>query len=403
MSEFLLYYRRPDPITWVYLSSFLTIGLYFVFHRFWSIRNLDVVLLILLAPGLLMVHEGNRLKLNEQITQVQELQSDESEASLLDSGAVAEEETLGGPGDGDGTPADDLDGGTSTAAETQDENTAGQRTDGVASTADDVQPVESDPADQDEQPSDVDPADEAQLLPQPDEPMSTRLRRGGFIWLLLVELLLLVRLLFDPIMVRRPLLDPNLTTGGLNFIGISLLVFILANVIGSTPRVQGEQGPELGPGYSLMKMLPAIPTRPVRDALAGVSPLTPEELSPTDQRDVLIAKTFAVMAQIAIVMGMVLIGNRHFKNLRAGTGCALLYLLLPYTAQMTGRVEHAVPSALLLWAVLCYRKPTVSGIFIGLAAGLVYYPLFLLPLWFSFYWQRGARRFGIANMLSTAT
>src|SRR6056297_144788 len=60
MSEFLLYYRRPDPTTWVYMSSFLTIGLFFVFRRFWSIRNLDIALLILLAPGLLMVNEGYR-------------------------------------------------------------------------------------------------------------------------------------------------------------------------------------------------------------------------------------------------------------------------------------------------------------------------------------------------------
>src|SRR6056297_1909052 len=65
MSEFLLYYKRPDPTTWVYLSSFLTIGLFFVFHRFWSVRNLDILLLILLAPGLLMVHEGRRRHLSE--------------------------------------------------------------------------------------------------------------------------------------------------------------------------------------------------------------------------------------------------------------------------------------------------------------------------------------------------
>ena len=30
---------------------------------------------------------------------------------------------------------------------------------------------------------------------------------------------------------------------------------------------------------------------------------------------------------------------------------------------------------------------------IGLAMGVVYYPLFLLPLWISFYWQRGVVRF----------
>ncbi len=65
MSEILLYYKRPDPTTWVYMSSFLTIGLFFVFHRFWSIRNLDIILLILLAPGLLMVYEGRRRQLVE--------------------------------------------------------------------------------------------------------------------------------------------------------------------------------------------------------------------------------------------------------------------------------------------------------------------------------------------------
>ena len=65
MSEILLYYKRPDPTTWVYMSSFLTIGLFFVFRRFWSIRNLDIILLILLAPGLLMVHEGRRRELVE--------------------------------------------------------------------------------------------------------------------------------------------------------------------------------------------------------------------------------------------------------------------------------------------------------------------------------------------------
>ncbi len=33
--------------------------------------------------------------------------------------------------------------------------------------------------------------------------------------------------------------------------------------------------------------------------------------------------------------------------------------------------------------------------FLGLAIGVIYYPLFLLPLWFSFYWQRGLLRFAV--------
>ena len=85
MSEILLYYRRPDPTTWVYLSSFLTIGLFFVFHRFWSIRNLDIVLLILLAPGLLMVYEGRRRQLAESEmiqTEMTQMEAAEGESTL---------------------------------------------------------------------------------------------------------------------------------------------------------------------------------------------------------------------------------------------------------------------------------------------------------------------------------
>ena len=172
----------------------------------------------------------------------------------------------------------------------------------------------------------------------------------------------------------------------------------MANVVNSTPKIQVTQGPELGPGYALMNMLPAIPTRPVSDAVGGGRPVDIGKLSASQQRLATIAKIMAILAHLAIVTGIVLIGNRHFGNLRAGVGAATLYLILPYTAQMTGRVDHALPAALLLWAVLNYRKPVLAGIFIGLAGGLLYYPLFLLPLWFSFYWRRGAGRFAIGGI-----
>src|SRR5437667_10449956 len=60
MSEILFHYRKVDPTTWVYLSSLLMICVFFQFNRFWSVRNLDLVLLILLAPGLLMVNQARQ-------------------------------------------------------------------------------------------------------------------------------------------------------------------------------------------------------------------------------------------------------------------------------------------------------------------------------------------------------
>ena len=47
MSDFLLQYEKIDPATFAVLASFLTISLFFKFNRFWSVRNLDILFLIL--------------------------------------------------------------------------------------------------------------------------------------------------------------------------------------------------------------------------------------------------------------------------------------------------------------------------------------------------------------------
>ena len=82
MSDYLFQYRGIDPTTWVYLSSLLLIGLFFKFGRLWSVRNLDLILLILLGPGLLMVHHGQseqgRLLQNAQAQQVEVLATNEA-------------------------------------------------------------------------------------------------------------------------------------------------------------------------------------------------------------------------------------------------------------------------------------------------------------------------------------
>jgi hypothetical protein len=105
------------------------------------------------------------------------------------------------------------------------------------------------------------------------------------------------------------------------------------------------------------------------------------------------APILAWAAQIAIVVGMILISVWHFDNLKTGIAAATLYLLLPYTNQMPGRLDHIVPAALLVWAVACYRMPILSGVLLGTASGLAFFPLFCVPLWIGFYWRRGLIRF----------
>ncbi|MFM7207603.1 MAG: hypothetical protein ACKO4T_13150 [Planctomycetaceae bacterium] len=313
MSDIIFHYHRVNPTTWFYFASLLSIALFFKFNRLLSIRNLDLLGLILLAPGVLAVEYGGY------------------KANVAD-------------------------------------------------------------------------------------------QQLGFVWIFVVTAWFLVRMLFDSMMVRRPMLEPNLTTGGLVFLGVALLAFLLAHVITTRPQrddvagaaaadrleareaeVDADQLARLGPGYPLLFLLPQISTQRIFFAPDGAD-VAPEP-GDASRRAVheTTARVMAIVSQLAIVAGMVVIGWRHFENARLGIAAAVLYLLLPYTATMTGRVDHVLPGALLLWAIAAYRRPFLAGVLMGLAIGTIYYPVFLLPLWCSFYWERGVRRFALGVVAALAT
>lgn len=298
--ERILFRYYVDPTTWVYLSSLMTIGIYFKFRRFWSVRNVDLVGLILFAPGLLLIaHQEPRL---------------------------------------------------------------------------------------------------------------------GYIWLCVVGAGWLLRLLIDPVMVRRPLLEPNLSVDGLTFTAAALMVFLVANVVTGNLTESDQEGAQQmdqiverqitaaelshlaqhGPGYPLFHIFATYSNNAFKpDSQADAVPLP---------RRVLVravaTRSSVILGHFAIVLGIVLIGYRHFDNVHTGVAAAALYLLLPYTSQMTSRVDHVIPAALLVWAVEAYRRPMVAGILLGLAGGLICYPLFLLPLWCGFYWRRGLVRFLVGTIFS---
>ena len=326
MPDILFHYERVNPTSWAYLSSLLMLALYFKFNRIWSVRNVDLFLLIGLAPGLLLVQW---------------------------------------------------------AAENA----------GIKANAANIQHL-------------------------------------GFLWLFVTEGLLLARLLIDSAMVRRPLLDPNLNSAGLLFMGGSLLFFLMANVVTGNPspgalsparpaeevRAEGEQEAEKntvegeasdsfatdGPGFFLLYRLPRIVTQQSIGAGAEKQGSSAENVDPEELRiREATTRIVAISAHVMIVIGLLVVAYWHFENLTAGIAATTMYLLLPYTALWTGDVEHALPASLLVWAVALYRRPLFAGMMIGLASGTVYYPAFLLPLWCSFYWLRGLKRFvaGVLVML----
>lgn len=302
MQTILYDYRPPTPTTWVYLSSLIMIAVYFKFRRFWSVRNLDLVGLILFAPGLLLVLYGGEKQ------------------------------------------------------------------------------------------------------------------HFGYLWLFVVSGFFLLRMLVDSAMVRRPLLEPNLSASGLSFACAAMFVFLMSNVIAPQPTNtedvaltrSGEVPHATGPARA-----PGAPVRPdaarsqepnadIREVLKQRGPGYPLFHVFSIGSDDLAKRATAILAHLAVVLGMVLIGYRHFDNTHTGIAAATLYLLLPYTANFTPRIDHVVPAALLVWAIQFYRRPLVAGLFVGLAAGLIWYPLFLLPLWCSFYWRRGLLRFSLAVVVVLA-
>ena len=244
------------------------------------------------------------------------------------------------------------------------------------------------------------PANAAQN-PELSKHLSEHLIQAGYIWLFAVSAFFLARLLLDAVMVRRPLLEPNLSAGGLTFTGAALLVFLMANVITCPPQrleyllaKQAVSSPSV-PGYPWFDKFsdysneviihPVVPTQPeARTALVHAAA----------------THAVAILAHLAVVVGMVWIGFRHFDNIHTGVAAATLYLLCFYTSQLTSQVDHVVPAMLLVWAVAAYRRPTLAGVLLGLAAGLIYYPLFLLPLWIAFYWRRGVVRFAFGVVLA---
>ena len=335
---FLLY--DVNPTTWFYLSLLMITGIFFKFRRVWSVRNLDLFLLLLLGPGLLLIARDFYF---------------------------------------------------------------------------------------------------------------------GYVMVLTSIMLLMMRMICDPMMVRRPLLEVNLSRGGLIFTCVALMVFQIASVVliqtsdcnesqisapleqlityhlndrlvtldleremnqdlPTDEKTQTENKAQLvhGPGLPFFTKLCDFPRQWRYDLLkkkrleemanSAESEVVPPQTYQLDQfpifpiAQIRLTIFLSILAQLAIVLGIVLVSWKHFENFNTGIAAATLYMLLPYVAQIPSRLDHLIPAALLVWAVFSWRLPSLAGILLGTAAALSYYPFFLIPLWCAFYWSKGFWRFFITSL-----
>ena len=119
--------------------------------------------------------------------------------------------------------------------------------------------------------------------------------------------------------------------------------------------------------------------------------------------DVVTARFLAILAHLAVILGLALVGRHIFGDADVGFAMATLYMLMPCTAYDVGKINHVLPAALVVWAMWAYRRPFVSGTLLGLACAMLFFPIFLLPLWAAFYGKRGGLRFASAVVLTLAS
>ena len=372
MDTFPFIYVRVAPSTWAYLSSLLMLALFFKFNRFWSVRNFDLCLIILLAPGLLLIEGGRQWEAQNK------------------SVAVSASDLAQSPEKNIPPSASQLSGDSELeTANSQDQELPEGEQKG---------------------------AGEKELNLDSKGVVWQRL---GYYWLFSIGGLILIRMLIDPSLTRRPQLEPNLAIGGMVFFGFSLMMFLFANIAISEPTnedlsgsrnavkllqrkaVDADEKEQLirrGPGYTLFNLFPIIPSFESGDAILKTNPDT-QKLTDMS-RYIIAAKSLAIASQVLIVLGLVLFCYFNYNNFKVGVGISTIYLMLPYTSMYTGYVLHVLPAALILWAIVSFRRPWIAGILFGLATSVSYYPVFLLPLWISFYWERGRWRFIVGSLIS---
>jgi hypothetical protein len=192
----------------------------------------------------------------------------------------------------------------------------------------------------------------------------------GYLWLLIVSVLLLFRSLFDLGLEQRSEFRSNVTTGGMVWlIIVMLVVMILKPLLPDWPGMPQPQNENL-----VIKNLTVM-------------------LAQSPKATTNVTNILALVCHVLIVVHLMLIGWLHFRNINIGSAAALLYLLMPYTAVLLLNTSQVLASMFIVLGITWYRQPMLAGLFLGLGTGFGFYPAILIPAWMGFYFRRGHWRF----------
>lgn len=193
----------------------------------------------------------------------------------------------------------------------------------------------------------------------------------SYMWLLIVSGLLLIRCLLDLGLEQRSELRCNVTTGGMIWLCVVMLL-----VMGIKSILPDWRGVPVPKNENLVMLF-----------------LT-QMMNSGDVVNVL-----TLICHAILVLHLILIGWLHFKNLTIGVAAALLYLLMPYTAIFMLHLSQVAASMFIVLAITWYRSPVLAGLFLGLGTGFGFFPAILVPAWTGFYFRRGHGRFLMTYLL----
>jgi len=225
---------------------------------------------------------------------------------------------------------------------------------------------------------------------------------AAYLFLFMGTFLWLARCLLDLGMTRRPLLEPNLNAAGLACLSIGVLGLFVVETVSLSVREGSERNPADANAAQTPRLSPPGPTHP---ALPRLPLLENAPLANSLKANPLqgIARILASIAQLALVVGLVAVGWIHFEQPISGLAAATCYLLLPYARFALVDSGQLLPAAVIVGALVAYKRPVAAALMIGFSAGWMPACIGLLPLWAGFYRGRAALQFGLisASMLIT--
>lgn len=374
-------------LPWLAYASLLVIAVYFRFSRALTIRNLDLILTLFIAAAVVVsTHFRDETYVTDAIVSAQDASPKAS--SEKDSYKIP---TISATGVIAGST--DVDSKSPKASEQDTE--ASSESVAIVNPTSNGSPT-----------ADGSLTVDTNLTPDTRHPMYT----WSSLALVVLAVILVIRLLFDEALTRRPRLDQNLNQAGLAFLCVPAFAILAFGVFLKPAPVTNVKAIEHG--RALLQRREVHVGHEINDvpaptetliaaggaAVAQLSGTLPNSVSvntgETRSTELVVARILVVIAHMIVVLGLLYIGRQHFSSIQLGVAMSCLYLLLPCTAANVHKLSHVLPAACLIWAIASYRKPMIAGVLLGLACGTLFFAVFLLPLWAVFYGRKGAIRFG---------